>query len=284
MIYMKVKYVLLSTIVFLLLSHPIRAQIIQPGPPSELKAVDVTEELGQQIPLDLTFTNDAGEKVQLSQYFNQGKPVILILAYYHCPMLCSLILDGMAKGLNQLDWAPGEKYQVLTVSIDSTETVESAKGKREQILQVLDKPGSDSGWRFFVGDVDQIRALANAVGFRYYFDKKLKQYAHPAVAMILTADGHISRYLYGIEFKKSDLRLSLLEASNGRIGTTIDRVILFCYHYNPDAKGYVLFATKLMKLGGVLTVIGIGFFLAILWRRDTKKRSDRKPPESGVGK
>jgi protein SCO1/2 len=279
----KINGILATAIISLLLTPSVRAQIIQPGPPSELKAVDVTEELGQQVPLDLTFTDDAGEKVQLSRYFNQGKPVILILAYYHCPMLCSLVLDGMAKGLNQLDWAPGEKYQVLTVSIDSTETVESARAKREQILQVLDKPGNDSGWRFFVGDVGQIRALANSVGFQYYFDKKLKQYAHPAVAMILTPDGHISRYLYGIEFKKNDLRLSLLEASNGKIGTTIDRVILFCYHYNPDAKGYVLFATKLMKAGGVLTVIGIGFFLMILWRRDIRKRPDRKPPENGAG-
>jgi protein SCO1/2 len=278
----KAKSVLLLT-VSMLLSHSIGAQIIQPEPPSELKAVDVTEELGRQIPLDLTFTNDAGEKVPLSQYFNQGKPVVLILAYYHCPMLCSLILDGMAKGLNQLDWTPGEKYQVLTVSIDSTETVQSAKDKKQQILQVLDKPGGDSGWRFFVGDVDHIRALANAVGFQYYFDKKLKQYAHPAVAMILTPDGHISRYLYGIEFKKNDLKLSLLEASNGQIGTTIDRVILFCYHYNPDAKGYVLFASQLMKLGGVLTVIGIGFFLMILWRRDYKKRSPQKSSNNGIG-
>jgi protein SCO1/2 len=259
------------------------AQIIQPGPPSELKAVDVTEELGAQIPLDLTFTNDAGEKVQLSQYFNQGKPVILILAYYHCPMLCTLVLDGMAKGLNQLDWNPGEKYQVLTVSIDSTETVESAGAKREQILKILDKPGGDFGWRFFVGDVDQIKALAHAVGFQYYFDKKLKQYAHPAVAMVLTPDGHISRYLYGVEFKKNDLRLSLLEASNGKIGTTIDRVILFCYHYNPDAKGYVLFASNLMKLGGILTVFGIGFFLMILWKRDFRSKTDNKPPGNRTG-
>jgi protein SCO1 len=261
-------------ILFFLISPFIqsRAQIIQPGPPPELKGVDVTEHLGEKIPLDLTFTNDSGEKVALRQYFNQGKPVIIVMAYYTCPMLCTLVLNGVATGLHNLDLEPGKDFQVLTISIDTSETVELAKAKKENLLTVLGKAGGDSGWRFFVGEEPQIRALADTLGFHYYYDKKMKQFAHPAVVMVLTPDGRISRYLYGVEFKKQELKLALLEASEGKLGTTIDRIILYCYHYNPEAKGYVLFAGNLMKLGGVLTIVAIAMLLLILWRREFKRK------------
>jgi protein SCO1 len=261
-------------ILFFLISPLIqsRAQIIQPGPPPELKGVDVTEHLGERIPLDLTFTNDSGETVALGQYFNQGKPVIIVMAYYTCPMLCTLVLNGVATGLHNLSLEPGKDFQVLTISIDTAETVELAKAKKENLLTVLGKAGGDSGWRFFVGEEPQIRALADTLGFHYYYDKKLKQFAHPAVVMVLTPDGRISRYLYGVEFKKQDLKLALLEASEGKLGTAIDRIILYCYHYNPEAKGYVLFASDLMKLGGVLTIVAIAILLLILWRREFKRK------------
>jgi protein SCO1 len=270
-------FVALSAI--MLLSFPftsnLLAQIIQPGPPAELKGVEVTEHLGEKIPLDLAFTNDAGEKVALGEYFKTGRPVVLVLAYYSCPMLCTLVLNGVADAIHGLDWTPGKEFQVLTVSIDSSETVELASAKRQNLLAVVDKPGTDAGWRFFVGDGSQIRALADTVGFHYYYDKKLKQFAHPAVVMVLSPDGKISRYLYGVEFKKQDLKLALLEASEGKIGTTLDRIILFCYHYNPEAKGYVLFATNLMKIGGILTVIIMAIFFFVLWRREFKRPPDR---------
>jgi protein SCO1/2 len=194
------------------------------------------------------------------------------MAYYTCPMLCTLVLNGVATGLHNLDLEPGKDFQVLTISIDTSETVELAKAKKENLLTVLGKAGGDSGWRFFVGEESQIRSLADTLGFHYYYDKKLKQFAHPAVVMVLTPDGRISRYLYGVEFKKQDLKLALMEASEGKLGTTIDRIILYCYHYNPDAKGYVLFAANLMKLGGVLTIIFIGLMLFIFWRREIKKK------------
>jgi protein SCO1/2 len=252
----------------------LEAQLIQPVPPAELKAVDVTEHLGERIPLDLIFTNDAGEKLPLKDYFKDGRPVVLVLAYYECPMLCTLVLNGVADALHDLDWTPGQNFQVLTVSIDSTETVALARAKRENLLAVVGKPGSENGWRFFVGDGAPIRTLADTVGFHYYYDQKLKQFAHPAVVMILSGDGRISRYLYGIEYKKQDLKLALLEASQGKIGTTLDRIILFCYHYNPEAKGYVLFATNLMKIAGILTVIAIAIFLFVLWRHEPRKAAD----------
>jgi protein SCO1 len=274
------KYKASCVITFIIMSilwigPSLQAQLIQPLPPAELKAVDVTEHLGEKIPLDLTFTNDAGEKVKLGDYFKPGRPVILVLAYYECPMLCTLVLNGVADGLHDLDWTPGDKFQVLTISIDSTETAQLAHAKRENLLPVVGKPGSEDGWRFFVGDGPDIRTLAQSVGFQYYYDPQLKQYAHPAVVMVLSGDGRISRYLYGIEFKKQDLKLALLEASEGKIGTTIDRIILFCYHYNPEAKGYVLFATNLMKIAGIITVIAIALFLFILWRREPRKEADQ---------
>jgi protein SCO1 len=270
-------FVNLFAISFLLLAFAAspEAQIIEPNPPAELKGVDVTEHLGEKIPLDLVFTNDAGEKVKLGEYFKEGRPVVLVLAYYSCPMLCTLVLNGVADAVHGLDWSPGKDFQVLTISIDSSETVSLASAKRQNLLAVVDKKGTEAGWRFFVGDGDQIRILADTVGFHYYYDKNLKQFAHPAVVMVLSPDGRISRYLYGVEFKKQDLKLALLEASEGKIGTTLDRIILFCYHYNPEAKGYVLFATNLMKIAGILTVIIMAIFFVVLWRREFKKPPDQ---------
>jgi protein SCO1/2 len=241
--------------------------------PAELKKIDVQERLGQTIPLDLVFTNDSGEYVSLDKYFHKGKPVILVLAYYECPMLCTLVLNGLASAIGQLDWLPGKEYQVLTVSINPAETPELALGKKKNLIAATGKSGIDEGWRFFVGQEDQIAALTDAVGFRYFYDDKQKQFAHPALIMVLTENGELSRYLYGIEFKKQDLRLALLEASNGRIGNTVDKIILYCYHYNPDAKGYVLFAANVMKLGGGLTLIALVLFLAVLWAKERGKKA-----------
>jgi protein SCO1 len=241
--------------------------------PQELQGVDIEEHLGQQIPLDLQFTNENGQLESIGNYFNQGRPVILILAYYECPMLCTLVLNGIAYGANQLDWILGDKYQILTVSINPKETPELAAAKKVNLLNTITKKKNDNGWRFFVGSQDQITQLANAIGFKYYYDEKQKQYAHPAVATILSPAGKISRYLYGVEFKKQDLRMALLEASEGRIGNSIDRIILYCFHYDPSARGYVLFAGNVMKLGGLATLIAIGALLTIFWLRERRRKT-----------
>ena len=233
------------------------AQAVQ-DKPQELQGIDVEEHLGQKIPLDLQFTNENGQLESIGSYFNQGKPVILILAYYECPMLCTLVLNGMAFGVNQLDWTMGQEFQILTISINPVETPDLAAAKKVNLLNTIQKKKIDSGWRFFVGSQDQITRLADAIGFKYYYDEHQKQFAHPAVATILAPDGRISRYLYGVDFKKQDLRLALLEASEGKIGNSIDRIILYCFHYDPTARGYVLFATNVMKLGGLATVIAVG--------------------------
>ncbi len=249
-----------------------RAQVVQDSVPA-LKRIDVIEHLGDTIPMGLTFTNDAGETANLGTYFHHGKPVILVLAYYTCPMLCTLVLNGLSNAVAALDWTPGKEFQILTISIDPSETFELAAGKRTRYLDNLGRPGIGDGWRFFVGAADQSQALADAVGFKYYYDTEQKMYAHPAVVMILTEDGKISRYLYGIDFKPRDLKLALGEASQGKVGNTIDRIILYCYHYDPAAKGYVAVAGRIMQLGGLLTLGILIVFLGILWGRERRRRS-----------
>lgn len=240
--------------------------------PPQLRGIDVEEHLGSTIPLDLEFTNDAGEKVKLGQYFHQGKPVIIVLAYYNCPMLCTLVLNAVTESVKQLTWTPGNEFQILTLSIDPLETSDLAAAKKRNYLKFLDKPGAEDGWRFFVGEDASIHQLADALGFKYFYVEERKEYAHPAVAFILGEDGKISRYLYGIQFKERDMRLALVEASEGKVGNTIDRILLYCYHYDPQAKGYVVFATNVMKLGGLLTMVLLGTFVAVLWRKESQRK------------
>ena len=248
------------------------AQLIKDSDP-DLDRIDVVEHLSDSIPLGLVLTNEQGQEVKIEQFFRKGKPVILTLAYYRCPRLCTLVLNGLLKGVQQLDWKPGEKYQMLTVSIDTTETAETAAAKKRTYVGQIDNYNIESGWQFTVARQDAISQLARAVGFKYFFDQERNEFAHPAVVFVLTEEGVISRYLYGLEYKPKDLKLALLEASEGKIGNTIDRLILYCFHYDPDAKGYTLFATNVMKLGGLLTVVILGLFLGIMWVREKRRNS-----------
>ncbi|SYZ72600.1 Electron transport protein SCO1/SenC [Candidatus Zixiibacteriota bacterium] len=243
---------------------------------SELRKMDVVEHPDARIPLDLTFVDDSGKTVTIGDYFNQGKPVILDMAYYTCPMLCNLVMNGIAQGVKQINLLPGRDFQIVTVSIDPRDSVSLAAAKRANYLKSIGKPGIDAGWRFLTGPAENSKALADALGFEYYYDEAKGQYAHPAVIFVLTADGRISRYLYGIEFKPNDLRLALLEASEGKIGNTVDRILLYCYHYDPEAKGYVLFAANVMKLGGLITLVLLTAILAFLWIREHHKKSAHK--------
>lgn len=255
-----------------------RAQAVQEAS-GDLARIDVEEHLGEQIPLDLVFTDDLGNEVTLGSYFNRGKPILLSLGYYECPMLCNLVFNGLSDGVRQLDWTPGEEFQMITVGIDPEETVALAHAKKVNYLNDLDTLTGESGWVFHVGSEDQVQALADAVGFKYFYDADRDEYAHPAVAFVLAEDGTISRYLYGIEFKKQDLRLSLLEASEGKIGDTFDRLILYCFHYDPDAGGYVVFAGNVMKLGGLLVLAALVILIVVL-RLKERRRHARSGPRS----
>lgn len=275
---MKNGFHICSFIIGLIFSSATYAQAVQNDPP-QLRGIDVEERLGSTIPLDLEFTNDAGERVKLGQYFHQGKPIIIVLAYYNCPMLCTLVLNAVAESVKQLAWTPGTEFQMLTVSIDPLETSDLAAAKKRNYLKYLDKHGAEDGWRFFVGEETPIRSLANALGFKYFYDEERKEFAHPAVAFILGEDGKISRYLYGIQFKERDMRLALVEASEGKVGNTIDRLLLYCYHYDPQAKSYVVFATNVMKIGGLFTMLVLGAFVTILWRRESHRKDQSVQPD-----
>lgn len=247
------------------------AQIVQDDP-EELRGIDVEEHLNEFIPLDLEYTADDGRPVKLKKYFIDDRPVILIMGYYSCPMLCNLIMNGFSEGVRQLAWLPGKEFQIVSVSIDPSETELLASAKKANYIKVIGKPGIDKGWDFLTGPEDRSRALAEAVGFKYYFDEDQDMYAHPAVLVVLTGDGRISRYLYGIEYKERDLRLALVEASEGRIGSTLDKIILYCFHYDPDAGSYVIFAENIMRLGGAITLILLAILLISLWLKERHKR------------
>ena len=248
-----------------------RAQLLK-DQPQDLEGVDVVEHLGEQLPLDLEFKDERGRTVRLGDYFGDERPVILVLAYYECPMLCSLVLNGMAKGLKGLDWVPGKKFEIVTVSIDPREGPDLAKFKKQEYLRELKLPGASDGWHFLTGKEANIEVLADAVGFQYRYVKARDEYAHPAVLSLSTPDGVISRYLYGIKFEPRDLRLGLVEASEGKVGSTLDRILLYCYHYDATEGRYAPVAKNIMRVGGALTVVVLGFALLVFWARELGRK------------
>ncbi len=254
-------------LLFLVLALPASAQVTEQTP-QELKEVGVVEHLGAKIPMDLAFTDEKGAPVKLGDFFGQGKPVILNLAYYECPMLCTLVLNGVAEAVKKQTLKPERDFTLLTVTVDPKEHHDLALLKRGVYVKALGGDLPEGAWHFLTNPTDQARKLALAIGFQYHWDEEGKQWAHPAVTIILTADGTISRYLYGISYKPRDLRLALVEASEGKIGSTVDKVLLYCFHYDPEARGYVLFARNIMKIGGAFTMLLLGFFLFFLWKRE----------------
>jgi len=257
-----------ATLALLLAALP--AWAAEPLPP-ELEGVGVTEHLGAQLPLDLAFVDHAGRQVRLGDYFRDGKPVILTLNYYSCPMLCGLQLNGLLAGLARLDWTAGREFRVVTVSIDPRETATLAGGKRSSFLHAYGRGAAD--WSFLVGAEPEIARLAAAVGFGYRYDPAQKQYAHPAVLYAVSPNGRVSRYLYGIEYRPRDLKFSLMEASAGKTGSSVDRLILSCFHYDSEAHRYGPYALGIVRLGGGLTVLALGLLLTVLWLRERRGRS-----------
>ncbi len=234
--------------------------------PPELQGVGVDEHLDRQIDLNLTFTGENGYPVALKQFFHKGRPVILNLVYYSCPMLCNMILNGQTAALKQISGTPGKEFEIVTISIDPSETFNLAQQKRAVYLEHYGR--ETTGWHFLTDDQGNVKKLAGQVGFHYRYDEKQSQYAHPAVITLLTPEGKISRYLYGIKFNPRDLRLALAEASESKFGLSVDRVLLYCFHYDPQARGYVLFASNLMRAGGAVTVLIIMLVLLRYWRRE----------------
>jgi len=237
--------------------------------PNILKNVGLDQRLNAQIDGDLRFVDEEGNEVKLAQYFG-NRPIILTLVYYECPMLCTLILNGVVRSLRTLEFTAGDQFEIVTVSIDPGETAELAATKKTQYLESYGRPQAAAGWHFLTGSEDQIAQLAETVGFRYVYDEKSGEYAHASGIMILTPEGRVARYYYGVEYAPRDLRLGLVEASNRQIGSPVDQILLFCYHYDPSAGKYSLTIMNFLRLAGVVTVLAIGAFLFVMIRRDRR--------------
>jgi protein SCO1/2 len=244
---------------------------------SELVGVDIVEHLGQLLPREATFRDTEGKQVRLGDYFDGKRPVLFVFAYHTCPMLCSLVLDATVKSLNDVVWSVGDQFDVVSVSIDPRDTPESATRKREQVVNSYPRArGYTKGFHFLTGDEANIRKVTDAVGFQYRYDERQKQYAHPAAIYLLTPEGNLARYLYGIMYAPADVRLGLLEASQGRSISTTERVLLYCYHYDPQGGHYSLVAMNVMRLGGVVTLVTLGSFLTIMWARERRRKKAGK--------
>ncbi|HEY0379415.1 MAG TPA: SCO family protein [Pyrinomonadaceae bacterium] len=240
------------------------------GLPVALREVKIEQRLNEQVPLDLKFKDDTGREVTLREYFNKGKPVVLSLVFYKCPMLCDQILTGLLGSMRSVSFDAGKEYDVVTVSFDPRETPELAAEKKRNFVQRYNRAGAEQGWHFLVGDQENIARLTDAVGFRYNYDEKTDQFAHAAGIMVLTPEGKLSRYFYGVEYFPKDLRLGLVEASDNKIGSLADQLLLYCYHYDPATGRYGPVVMRIMRLGGVATMLGIGALLLILRRRGKK--------------
>lgn len=242
--------------------------------PRELEGVTIEEHLGAQVPIrSLSFRNEWGEQKPLETYFKQGRPVLLALVYYECPQLCNLLLSGLVDSLKGLAWVPGREFELVAVSIDPKETPEIAHKKKAQYLEVYGKKDSEAGWHFLTGNQNDISALANAVGFRYRYDERAKQFAHPAVITLLSPEGKITRYLYGIHFKAQNLKLGLLDASQGRQGSVGEKLLLSCFHFDPSRNSYTLRMWRVVQVVLTIQVLVLAVGLTFLWRKE-KKVSD----------
>jgi protein SCO1/2 len=234
--------------------------------PPGLRNVGIQQNLNQQIPADLMFQDDLGRQVRLGDYFGK-KPVILNLVYYNCPMLCGEVLSGLENSLRMMKFDVGKEFDVITVSFDPTETPEMAAKKKAEFLHRYKRAGAEQGWHFLVGPKESVDALTKAAGFQYQYDEKTKQFAHVAAILILTPEGKIAQYYYGIEYPPKDLRLGLVEAGAGKIGNVVDALLLYCYHYDPEQGKYSATIFRILRLGGVATMLFLGTLIFMMIRR-----------------
>jgi len=249
--------------------------------PEPLQAVGIDQKLNEQVPLDLVFRDEQGQPVRLGELLD-GKPAILVLAYYRCPMLCNLVLNGLTDALESMSFTAGKEFHVITVSFDSRETPALARAKKATYLKRYARPEAEAGWHFLTGEPDPIRGLTEAVGFRYTFDEKTEQFAHASGIMVLTPEGRLARYFYGVEYSPRDLRLGLVEASENRIGSPVDQVLLFCYGYDPATGKYSASVMKLVRLGGAATVGVLLLFIGwLFWKDARRKRATRSHAPRG---
>jgi len=243
------------------------------GLPGALKEIGIDQKLNGQLPLDLVFRNEQGEQVKLGDYFGK-KPVVISLVYYECPMLCNQVLNGMISSFKVMAFAPGQEFDVVTVSFDSRETPGQAAKKKKTYVGYLPeakRAGANAGWHFLTGDDANIHALTDAIGFRFRFDEATNQFAHASAIYVTTPQGRLARYFYGIEYAPRDLRLGLIEASENKIGSPMDQILLYCYHYDPTTGKYGAAVINLIRLGGVLTLVAVACLFLFMRRRNAQR-------------
>jgi protein SCO1/2 len=251
-----------------------------------LREVGIEQRLGQQLPLDALFSDELGRPVRLGQYFGR-RPVILVLAYYNCPMLCTQVFNGLVSSLRVVSFDAGKEFDVVAVSFDPRDRPADAAAKKKAYVDEYRRPGAAMGWHFLTGGSGSIERVTRAAGFRYRYDESTGQFAHSTAIYVATPEGKLSRYFYGIEYGPRDLRLALVEASSNRIGTPVDQILLYCYHYDPKLARYTAAIMSVVRLGGAAAVVILSTFLTIMWRRDRRRETPHPAPafaEASAGK
>jgi len=243
--------------------------------PEDVQDVGIEEHLGEKIPLELKFATSEGDSVTLASLMKGDKPVLLNPVYYECPMLCSMVIEAVYSGVSDLKWTPGDEYNIITFSIDPEEDSELAASTKDSMITKLGRESARKGWYFLSGKEEAIKKLTEAIGFKYRKVEEKDQFAHSAAIMFLSPDGTITRYLYGIEFDEFSLRNALYEAADGEVGSAVDRVLLYCYQYDPDSNSYVAVAWRIMQLGGFATALILGIFIGLLWLKEKNSKNDK---------
>jgi protein SCO1 len=241
--------------------------------PTVLRDVGFDQRIDQTVPGDIALRDETGRTVRLQDYYGR-KPLVVALVYYECPMLCTMTLNGLVSAMNAISFDAGQEFEVVTVSFEPRETPELAAAKKAAYLKRYARPGAERGWHFLTGEPADITRLTQALGFRYAWDEDRRQYAHPSGIVVLTPDGRIARYLFGIEYAPKDLRFALVEASLGRVGGLVDQVVLYCYQYDPMTGKYGTAVMRILRTGAVLTLGALGTFIFVMWRRERAARRD----------
>jgi protein SCO1/2 len=243
--------------------------------PKAVKGIGIEEKLGDQIPSDIQLIDSKGDTLQMAELFSQDKPILFNPGYYECPQLCSLIRTGVFKAVDNLNWTPGTDYNIVSFSFDSSETHHLADSVKKHYISRFEREGAEDGWYFLTGSQKQVRRLTEAVGFGFKYDASKDQYAHRSAIIFSSPEGKITRYLYGIQFKSQNVKNALYEAADGKIGNTVERIVLSCYQYSPQEDSYVPVAFRIMKLGGIATAVILGGFLSIFWYRERVKKKNK---------
>ena len=271
------RFALFAFYLFAVLSLPFNAEAqLNSSQPEVLQGVGVTEHLGDFIPLNAKFSTSSGDSVTIGSLLQAGKPVILNPLYFECPMLCGLVIDGVINVADDLAWTPGIEYQIISISIDPTENHAMAAEFKAKYTSKLNKNFAQDGWNFLTGNKTEIDKIVDSIGFKYNKVEGTGEFAHSAAIIMLSPDGKITRYLYGIQYNEFDVRNALYESADGKIGSTAEKILMYCYQYDPDSNSYVPIAVNFMKIGGLATLIILGIFLGLLWIREKGKNVTSK--------